>query len=52
MYQKGMLDSLIKNDANINLIIQKNFASYILYKSQRSKLLKSLIDYGADLNFR
>ena len=30
-----MLDLLIKNDANINLIIQKNFASYILYKKSK-----------------
>jgi|TARA_B100000287_G_scaffold287151_1_gene270669 ankyrin repeat protein len=48
-----MFDLLIKNDANINLIIQKKTSHLTFYiKSQRSKLLKSLIAYGSDLNFR
>ena len=38
-----MFDLLIKNDADINLIIQKTSHLTFYIKSQRSKLLKSLI---------
>ena len=48
-----MFDLLIKNNADINLKIQKKTSHLTFYiKSQRSKLLKSLIINGSDLNFR